>query len=120
MKVGVPTEIKVDEYRVALTPAGVRELGDRGHEVVVQSGAGEGSGLPDAVYASQGARIAPDAPSRSAAPVRATTRRAARSRRGSSARAPRATAAAAAQAPSRPTATSGPSSCCSRCRTTTP
>jgi len=61
MKVGVPTEIKVDEYRVALTPAGVRELGDRGHEVVVQSGAGEGSGLPDAVYASQGARIAPDA-----------------------------------------------------------
>src|SRR3954470_8935136 len=61
MKVGVPTEIKADEYRVALTPAGVRELVDRGHDVVVESGAGEGSGLPDATYAAQGARIAPDA-----------------------------------------------------------
>ncbi|HEY3019870.1 MAG TPA: alanine dehydrogenase [Solirubrobacteraceae bacterium] len=61
MRVGVPTEIKADEYRVALTPAGVRELADRGHDVIVQSGAGEGSGLADALYASQGARIAPDA-----------------------------------------------------------
>jgi alanine dehydrogenase len=61
MRVGVPTEIKTDEYRVALTPAGVRELADRGHEVVVQSGAGEGSGLPDTAYAEQGARILPDA-----------------------------------------------------------
>jgi len=61
MKVGVPTEIKTDEYRVALTPSGVRELTDRGHEVVVQAGAGEGSGLPDAGYAEQGARILPDA-----------------------------------------------------------
>ena len=43
MKVGVPTEIKTDEYRVALTPSGVRELSDSGHEVVVQAGAGEGS-----------------------------------------------------------------------------
>ena len=43
MKVGVPTEIKKDEYRVSLTPAGVRELKERGHEVLVQSGAGEGS-----------------------------------------------------------------------------
>ena len=46
MKVGVPTEVKSDEYRVALTPAGVRELVDAGHEVFVQSGAGEGSGSP--------------------------------------------------------------------------
>jgi len=61
MKVGVPTEIKTDEYRVALTPAGVRELVDRGHDVVVESGAGEGSGLPDETYVAQGARIAPDA-----------------------------------------------------------
>jgi alanine dehydrogenase len=61
MRVGVPTEIKTDEYRVALTPAGVRELADRGHEVAVQSGAGEGSGLADESYAEQGARILPDA-----------------------------------------------------------
>ena len=58
MKVGVPTEIKTDEYRVALTPAGVRELVDHGHEVVVQAGAGEGSAIADAEYATQGARIA--------------------------------------------------------------
>jgi alanine dehydrogenase len=63
MRVGVPSEIKTDEYRVALTPAGVRELADRGHEVVVQSGAGEGSGLTDVAYAEQGARILPDAAS---------------------------------------------------------
>jgi alanine dehydrogenase len=61
MKVGVPTEIKPDEYRVALTPAGVRELVDNGNEVVVQRGAGDGSAIPDAEYAEQGARIVPDA-----------------------------------------------------------
>ncbi len=61
MKVGVPTEIKADEYRVALTPSGVRELTDRGHEVVVQAGAGEGSTIADDDYAAQGARILPDA-----------------------------------------------------------
>ena len=61
MKVGVPTEIKTDEYRVALTPSGVRELTDRGHEVVIQAGAGEGSTISDAEYAAQGARIVPDA-----------------------------------------------------------
>jgi alanine dehydrogenase len=61
MKVGVPTEIKTDEYRVALTPAGVRELVDRGHEVVVQEGAGAGSAIPDGEYVEQGARIVPDA-----------------------------------------------------------
>src|SRR5215210_4527165 len=61
MKVGVPTEIKTDEYRVALTPSGVRELVEHGHEVVVQSGAGEGSAISDADYTSQGAEILPDA-----------------------------------------------------------
>jgi len=61
MKVGVPTEIKTDEYRVALTPSGVRELTDRGHEVIVEAGAGEGSGLTDGDYEAQGARILPDA-----------------------------------------------------------
>jgi alanine dehydrogenase len=61
MKVGVPTEIKTDEYRVSLTPAGARELVEHGHEVIVQAGAGEGSTIPDAEYLAQGARIAPDA-----------------------------------------------------------
>ncbi len=61
MKVGVPTEIKADEYRVALTPSGVRELTDRGHSVCVQAGAGEGSAIPDEHYAAQGASIVPDA-----------------------------------------------------------
>jgi alanine dehydrogenase len=63
MKVGVPTEIKTDEYRVSLTPAGARELTEHGHEVIVQSGAGEGSTIPDSEYTAQGARIAPDAAS---------------------------------------------------------
>ncbi|HWH96602.1 MAG TPA: alanine dehydrogenase [Baekduia sp.] len=61
MRVGVPTEIKMDEYRVALTPAGARELSDAGHEVVVQEGAGVGSGISDADYTAQRARLVPDA-----------------------------------------------------------
>jgi alanine dehydrogenase len=61
VKVGVPTEIKADEYRVALTPSGVRELVEHGHEVVVQAGAGEGSAIDDADYQAQGAAILPDA-----------------------------------------------------------
>jgi alanine dehydrogenase len=61
VKVGVPTEIKADEYRVALTPSGVRELTDHGHEVVVQAGAGVGSAIADDDYAAQGATILPDA-----------------------------------------------------------
>ena len=61
MKVGVPTEIKTDEYRVALTPAGVRELVDHGHSVFVQSGAGVGSAIADEMYTAQGATIVPDA-----------------------------------------------------------
>ena len=61
--IGVPTEVKADEHRVALTPSGARELTDRGHEVVLQAGAGAGVGLSDSAYAAQGARIAPDAAS---------------------------------------------------------
>jgi alanine dehydrogenase len=61
MKVGVPTEIKSDEYRVAITPAGVREMTEHGHEVLIQSGAGLGSAISDERYALQGATIVPDA-----------------------------------------------------------
>jgi alanine dehydrogenase len=61
MKIGVPTEIKSDEYRVAVTPAGVRELTEHGHEVLVQAGAGEGSAISDSDYEAQGATIVPDA-----------------------------------------------------------
>jgi alanine dehydrogenase len=61
VKVGIPTETKADEYRVSMTPAGVRELTDRGHEVLVQAGAGVASGFADAGYAAQGATIAADA-----------------------------------------------------------
>ncbi len=57
MRIGVVKEIKADEYRVALTPAGARELVVRGHEVVVETGAGDGSSFPDAAYASVGAKI---------------------------------------------------------------
>ncbi|MBX5470216.1 MAG: alanine dehydrogenase [Thermoleophilaceae bacterium] len=61
MRVGVPTEVKADEYRVAITPAGVRELVERGHEVLIQKGAGAGSTIPDEEYEAQGATIVPDA-----------------------------------------------------------
>jgi alanine dehydrogenase len=61
MKVGVPSEIKTDEYRVALTPSGVRELDEAGHQVFVQTGAGEGSAISDADYVEQGATILADA-----------------------------------------------------------
>jgi len=60
MKVGVPSEIKNHEYRVALTPAGVRELTAHGHEVFMQKGAGEGSSLDDDAYVAAGATIIPD------------------------------------------------------------
>ena len=58
MRIGVPKEIKTDEYRVALTPAGARELIQRGHEVLVETTAGEGSAFPDEHYERAGARIA--------------------------------------------------------------
>jgi alanine dehydrogenase len=57
MRIGVVREIKADEYRVAITPAGVRELNEHGHEVIIESGAGEGSAIDDAAYEAQGARI---------------------------------------------------------------
>jgi alanine dehydrogenase len=57
VKIGVAKEIKTDEYRVALTPAGARELGQRGHDVTVETGAGEGSAFTDAAYEAAGARI---------------------------------------------------------------
>jgi alanine dehydrogenase len=57
MNVGVPREIKSDEYRVALTPAGALELARGGHSVLIEQGAGEGSAFRDADYESVGARI---------------------------------------------------------------
>jgi alanine dehydrogenase len=59
VKIGVAKEIKTDEYRVALTPAGARELVQRGHDVIVESGAGAGSAFADAAYEAAGARVAP-------------------------------------------------------------
>src|SRR3569623_350523 len=58
MLVGVPSEIKTHEYRVGLTPASVREYVQRGHQVLVQSGAGDGIGAADDVYRQAGASIA--------------------------------------------------------------
>jgi alanine dehydrogenase len=59
MRIGVVKEIKPDEYRVALTPAGARELVQKGHEVLVETGAGLGSQFEDAVYAAVGAELLP-------------------------------------------------------------
>jgi len=61
MIIGVPSEVKTDEYRVAITPAGVRELTAQGHKVLVQRGAGVGSSIRDADYQSTGATIVDDA-----------------------------------------------------------
>ncbi len=58
MRIGVAKEIKTDEYRVALTPAGARELVQRGHDVTIETGAGEGSAFTDSAYEAAGARIA--------------------------------------------------------------
>jgi len=58
MDIGVPTETKADEHRVALTPAAVGELAVRGHRVTVQSGAGCGAGFGDRLYKEAGAQIA--------------------------------------------------------------
>ncbi len=57
MRIGVAKEIKTDEYRVALTPAGARELVQHGHEVLVETTAGDGSSFPDADYERVGARL---------------------------------------------------------------
>jgi alanine dehydrogenase len=61
MRIGVPTEIKDNEYRVGMTPAGARDLTTDGHEVLVQKGAGNGSGFADEEYIASGAKILPDA-----------------------------------------------------------
>lgn len=57
MRVGVPTETKNNEYRVAITPAGVAELTRRGHEVLIQAGAGEGSAITDGDFKAAGAQM---------------------------------------------------------------
>src|ERR1700736_5600036 len=57
MIVGVPKEIKTDEYRVAMIPVGVEELTRAGHHVFIQAGAGQGSGISDEQYAANGAEI---------------------------------------------------------------
>ena len=57
MKIGVPSEVKVHEGRVAITPAGVRELVSRGHEVRIQVGAGRGSGITDELFSGAGAAM---------------------------------------------------------------
>jgi alanine dehydrogenase len=61
MIVGIPTEVKDNEFRVAATPEGIRELVHAGHRVVVQSGAGDGSAIADGDFTAAGADIAPDA-----------------------------------------------------------
>jgi alanine dehydrogenase len=61
MKIGIPTEVKNHEYRVAITPAGVHELAAHGHQVLVQKGAGEGSSIGDEEFVAAGATIVPDA-----------------------------------------------------------
>src|SRR5437016_1373194 len=57
MIVGVPSEIKTDEYRVAMIPVGVEELTRAGHKVLIQTGAGQGSGITDSQYTIHGAEI---------------------------------------------------------------
>jgi len=57
LRIGVPKEIKTDEYRVALTPAGARELIQRGHDVLIETTAGEGSAFSDEQYERAGASI---------------------------------------------------------------
>ena len=61
MIVGVPKEIKTDEYRVGMIPVGVEELRRVGHQVLIQSGAGQGSGISDDQYIDNGAEVVPDA-----------------------------------------------------------
>jgi alanine dehydrogenase len=61
VRVGIPKEIKPAEYRLAITPAGVREMVEHGHEVLIEAGAGLGSAIEDVAFEGQGARIVPDA-----------------------------------------------------------
>ena len=57
MKIGVPKEIKTLEFRVGMTPAGVRELVEDGHQVIVETNAGAGIGVADSEYSAAGAKI---------------------------------------------------------------
>src|SRR5580698_940206 len=61
MNVGVPAEVKDNEFRVAITPAGVHELARAGHAVLIEAGAGAGSSLPDEEFAAAGAAVLPTA-----------------------------------------------------------
>ena len=61
MRIGVPKEIKADEHRVAMTPAGVQALTLAGHTVFIETGAGQGSMITDAAYAAAGATMLPNA-----------------------------------------------------------
>lgn len=61
MRVGIPTEIKNNEYRVAITPGGVAELAKHGHDVLIEDGAGTGSAISNDDFAAAGARIVPSA-----------------------------------------------------------
>lgn len=61
MIIGVPREIKIEEYRVGIVPAGVKALVDEGHKVLVESGAGQGSGISNDEYAASGAEMLPSA-----------------------------------------------------------
>jgi alanine dehydrogenase len=61
MKIGVPKEIKTNENRIALVPAGAEMMVGKGHTVLIETGAGAGSGFPDEAYTAVGAKIAPDA-----------------------------------------------------------
>ena len=61
MRVAIPREVKDNEFRVAITPSGVHELAADGHDVLIETGAGEGSSIPDAAYADAGATIVADA-----------------------------------------------------------
>ena len=61
MRIGVPKEIKTNENRIALVPAGAEQLVSSGHSVLIEAGAGIGSGFPDEMYTAVGGRIAPDA-----------------------------------------------------------
>jgi alanine dehydrogenase len=63
MRIGVPKEVKIHEYRVAITPSGVHELVKHGHEVFVETTAGDGSSIPDEEFVAAGAQILPDADS---------------------------------------------------------
>ncbi|OZM80076.1 hypothetical protein [Pseudonocardia sp. MH-G8] len=69
MLVGVPREVKNHEYRVAITPAGVRELTGRGHQVLLERDAGAGAGLPDDEFVAAGRLVQPEVAAAHGLPV---------------------------------------------------